>query len=64
MKLDCDFHCQDERLRPWIRQLALDKIHRVLKPLVSVQMSTINADFHLSLPVFCYNNILHLQKRS
>lgn len=39
-------------------------IHRVLKPLVSVQMTTIDADFFLSLPVFCYNNILRLQKRS
>jgi hypothetical protein len=34
MKLDCDFNYHDIRLRPWIRQLALNEIQRVLKPLV------------------------------
>jgi len=41
MNLPCDFHCHDERLRPWNRQLALDGICRVLKPLVRLQMATI-----------------------
>lgn len=45
MKLDCDFHCHDERLHPRNHQLVFDEIHRVLKPLVRVQMATINAEF-------------------
>ena len=64
MKLDCDFHCHDERLHPQNHQLVFDEIHRVLKLMVRVPMATINADSLFLLPVFCYNNILHLQKRS
>ena len=64
MNLVSDFHRHDELLRPRIRELELNEIHRVLKPLVSVQMAIINADFRLPLPMFCYNNILRLQKRS
>jgi|GEM_PF-1985616 hypothetical protein len=45
MKLDCNFHCHDERLRRWIRQLAPDEIQRLLKPLGRVQMATKKIDF-------------------
>ena len=45
MKLDCDSHYHDKRLRPRNRQLAVDEIHRVLKPLVRVQMANINTEF-------------------
>ena len=44
MNLVSDFHRHDELLRPRIRELELNEIHRVLKPLVSVQMAIINAD--------------------
>ena len=43
MNLVNDFHRHNELLRPRIRELEFNEIHRVLKPLVSVQMAIINA---------------------